>query len=448
MSTDNPPAATRVSIIGTGYLGATHAVCMSELGFSVVGVDIDPGKVANLAAGRVPFFEPGLEELLRKNLDTGRLTFTTSFTDAAAADVHFLCVGTPQRPDSPAADLSHLVSAVDRLLAAGPKPGSLLVGKSTVPAGTAAALARRLATEAPLVGLAWNPEFLREGFAVEDTMRPDRLVLGLQADDGGRAEGMLRAIYASAIEAGTPLVLTDFATAELVKVAANAFLATKISFINAMAEICEATGGDVKTLAAALAHDARIGGRFLGAGVGFGGGCLPKDIRAFQARAAELGAGYAVGFLAEVDAINLRRRTRMAELTTELLGGSVAGRRVAVLGAAFKPNSDDIRDSPALDVANLLHRAGAVVTVTDPAAVPNARQRHPELSYADNAVQAATDADIVLHLTEWSDFREIDPVALASYVRTPTVIDGRNALDVARWRAAGWSYYALGRPRV
>ncbi|MDT3443496.1 MULTISPECIES: UDP-glucose/GDP-mannose dehydrogenase family protein [unclassified Pseudofrankia] len=444
----NVPAVTRISVIGTGYLGATHAVCMSELGFSVVGVDVDPHKAASLAAGTVPFFEPDLEELLRKNLDAGRLTFTTSFAEAADADMHFLCVGTPQRPGSRAADLSYLDSAVGQLLAAGPRPGSLVVGKSTVPAGTAAALADRLAAEAPGVGLAWNPEFLREGFAVEDTLRPDRLVLGLPSDDGGRAEAMLRAVYTRAIEAGTPVVVADFATAELVKVAANAFLATKISFINAMAEICDVTGGDVKTLASAIGYDARIGSRFLAAGVGFGGGCLPKDIRAFQARAEELGAADAVGFLAEVDAINLRCRTRMADLATELLGGSVAGRRVAVLGAAFKPNSDDIRDSPALDVAAILHRGGALVTVTDPAAIPNARRRHPELSYADNAVSAAADADIVLHLTEWADFREIDPVALASHVRSRVVIDGRNTLDVARWRAAGWDYRALGRPNA
>ncbi|WP_045876766.1 UDP-glucose/GDP-mannose dehydrogenase family protein [Pseudofrankia sp. DC12] len=449
MTVGTVPEVTRISVIGTGYLGATHAVCMSELGFSVVGVDVDQAKADSLAGGTVPFFEPGLEELLRKNLDSGRLSFTTSFAEAADADVHFLCVGTPQRPDSQAADLRYLDAAVDGLLAAGPKAGSLVVGKSTVPAGTAAALAGRLAAQAPMVRLGWNPEFLREGFAVEDTLRPDRLVLGVPAGAGGhRAEETLRAVYATAITAGTPVVVTDFATAELVKAAANAFLATKISFINAMAEICEVTGGDVQTLSTALGYDARIGRRFLGSGVGFGGGCLPKDIRAFRARAEELGAGRAVGFLAEVDAINLRRRTRVAELATELLGGDVAGRRVAVLGAAFKPNSDDIRDSPALDVAELLREAGAVVTVTDPAAIPNARRRHPELRYADNAASAAADADIVLHLTEWADFREIDPAALRAHVRTPVVIDGRNTLDIARWRAAGWTYHALGRPNV
>jgi len=442
-----PPVA-RISVIGTGYLGATHAVCMSELGFSVVGVDVDPVKAGSLGAGVVPFFEPGLEELLRKNLETGRLSFTTSFEEAADADVHFLCVGTPQAPDSPKADLSYLDGAVDRLLAAGLRPGSLVVGKSTVPAGTAARLAARIAAQAPGTDLAWNPEFLREGFAVEDTLRPDRLVFGLPETGARRVEEILRAVYAGPIGGGSPVVVADFATAELVKVAANAFLATKISFINAMAEVCEVTGADVKTLAAALSHDARIGGRFLGAGVGFGGGCLPKDIRAFKARAEELGVGRAVGFLGEVDAINLRRRVRVAELAIEILGGSVQDRRVAVLGAAFKPNSDDIRDSPALDVAELLHRAGAVVTVCDPAAVPNAVRRHPELSYAPNAVAAVRDADIVLHLTEWSDFREIDPALLRTLVRNPVIIDGRNTLEVERWRSAGWEFHALGRPKV
>jgi len=440
----------QISVIGTGYLGTTHAVCMAELGFQVVGVDVDDLKVAQLADGILPFFEPGLEELLRKNLEAGRLTFTTSFPAATTADVHFLCVGTPQRPDSPAADLRHLGAAVDALLAAQPKPGSLLVGKSTVPMGTAAAVATRLAAEAPEVLLAWNPEFLREGFAIEGTLNPDRIVLGLPDDPAARAraEDILRAVYASAIESGTPVVVTDFATAELVKVAANAFLATKISFINAMAEVCEAAGGDVKTLATALGHDARIGPRFLAAGVGFGGGCLPKDIRAFRARAEEIGAGTAVRFLAEVDAINLRRRARVVEFATELVGGSVPGRRMAVLGAAFKPNSDDIRDSPALEIAELLRTAGALVTVTDPAAIPNARRRYRELRYADTAFEAVDDADLVLHLTEWADFREIDPALLGGNVRNLLVIDGRNTLDAGKWRAAGWSYYALGRPNA
>ncbi|WP_026310960.1 UDP-glucose dehydrogenase family protein [Parafrankia elaeagni] len=465
VSTETVTAPLRISVIGTGYLGATHAICMSELGFDVVGIDVDPDKVRRLADGEVPFFEPGLEELLRKNLATGRLAFTTSFAEAADADVHFLCVGTPQRADSGAADMTFVDGAVERLLAVGPKSGSLLVGKSTVPAGTAVRLAGWLAREAPDVDLAWNPEFLREGFAVEDTLRPDRLVFGLPADDEwygvadrydhgdhtgrrDRVEARLRAVYAVALAAGTPAVVSDFATAELVKVAANAFLATKISFINAMSEVCEVAGADVKTLASALSYDTRIGGRFLGAGLGFGGGCLPKDIRAFQARAEEIGAGPALRFLDEVDTVNLRRRTRTVELAIHLLGGVAAGRRVAVLGAAFKPNSDDIRDSPALDVADTLRRAGARVTVYDPAAMENAARKFPDLRYATGVAAAVADADVVLHLTEWADFREIEPSLLTPLVRRPVIVDGRNTLDPQLWRGAGWIYHALGRPNV
>lgn len=435
----------RVSVIGTGYLGATHAVCMAELGFDVIGVDVDAAKTKRLAAGEVPFFEPGLEELLRKNLESGRLTFSTSFTEAAGwADVHFVCVGTPQRPDSGAADLRYVDAAVDSLISAGMRPGALVVGKSTVPTGTAVRLAARLAEGAPGIELAWNPEFLREGFAVDDTLRPDRLVFGVTP--GGRAEEVLRAVYAATIGTGTPVITTDYATAEIVKVAANSFLATKISFINAMAEICEAAGGDVTELSTALSHDTRIGGRFLQSGIGFGGGCLPKDIRAFQVRAGELGVGTALGFLAEIDAVNSRARARAVSLTAEVLGGPVAGRKVGVLGAAFKPNSDDIRDSPALAVATTLHRAGGDVSVYDPAAIPNARAEYPKLRYTDSVPEAVAGAEVVLLLTEWNEFRELDPAALLPHVANPAVIDGRHALDPVAWRRAGWTYRALGRP--
>ncbi|MDQ7911399.1 UDP-glucose/GDP-mannose dehydrogenase family protein, partial [Phytohabitans sp. ZYX-F-186] len=394
----------------------------------------------------VPFFEPGLPELLSKALESGRLRFTTSYAEAGEfGEVHFVCVGTPQRPGSYAADIQYVDAAVSEL-AQHLRSKSLVVGKSTVPIGTAARLTgmvRRLAPAGEEVELAWNPEFLREGFAVDDTLRPDRLVFGVASP---WAEERLRAAFAPVLAQGTPVVVTDLATAELVKVAANSFLATKISYINAMAEVCEGTGADVHDLAAALAYDDRIGGRFLKPGLGFGGGCLPKDIRAFMHRAEELGVGQAVSFLREVDGINKRRRARTVDLVRELVGGDLVGVRVAALGAAFKPNSDDIRDAPALDVASTLHEEGAVVRVFDPVAMENARRVHPELAYGEGALDVARDADVVVLLTEWAEFREIDPVALATVVAHPRIVDGRHALDAARWRAAGWEYRALGRP--
>jgi len=436
----------RLSVIGTGYLGATHAACMAELGFEVIGYDIDEAKIELLRSGRVPFFEPELPELVTKQLEAGRLRFTTDIAEVAEfADVHFICVGTPQVKDGFAADLKYVYAALESLAPLLTRD-ALVVGKSTVPSGTAAALATRLAELAPggdSVELAWNPEFLREGFAVKDTLRPERLVIGVES---ARAEKILREVWAPLTDAGIPLIVTDFATAELVKVAANSFLATKISFINAMAEICETTGADVTQLAAALALDTRIGGRFLHAGLGFGGGCLPKDIRAFMARAEELGVDQAVGFLREVDAINQRRRARMVDLAREQVGGDFTDKRIGVLGAAFKPNSDDTRDSPALDVAASIHREGGVVSVYDPEAMPNARTRYPDLTYASSTVAACTDADVVLHLTEWREFRDLDPAILSAVVASKHIVDGRNALDPARWRAAGWTYRALGRP--
>jgi len=437
---------TRLTVLGTGYLGATHAACMAELGFEVLGMDVDESKVAALTEGRVPFFEPDLEPLLRKHVESGRLRFTTSYEEVAAfGDVHFLCVGTPQRKGTYAADLRYVDGVVDGL-APHLDRACLVVGKSTVPVGTAARLQRRLVETAPAgeqVELAWNPEFLREGYAVEDTMRPDRLVVGTTS---ATAEATLRAVYAAAIERGTPFLVTDFATAELVKVSANAFLATKISFINAMAELCEATGADVTMLADALGHDERIGRKFLNAGLGFGGGCLPKDIRAFMARAGELGVDQALSFLREVDAINMRRRGHVVDRARELCGGSFLGTSVGVLGATFKPNSDDVRDSPALNVAGQIQLQGAQVTVYDPRGVENAQALFPTLGYADSAVEACEGADLVLHLTEWAEFREMDPTILDDVVAQKRIIDARNALDPARWRTAGWTYRSLGRP--
>ncbi|MFD5124225.1 UDP-glucose dehydrogenase family protein [Streptomyces sp. NPDC058385] len=444
--------ALKITVIGTGYLGATHAAAMAELGFEVLGLDVVPEKIEMLTRGEVPMYEPGLEELLRKHVagiegSTGRLRFTMDWAEVAEfGDVHFVCVNTPQKHGEYACDMSYVDAAVESLAKHLGKP-ALVVGKSTVPVGSAERLAARILELAPAGGeveLAWNPEFLREGFAVQDTLHPDRIVVGVRSD---RAEKTLREVYATPVGQGSPFVVTDFPTAELVKTAANSFLATKISFINAMAEVCEAAGGDVAKLAEAIGYDERIGSKFLRAGIGFGGGCLPKDIRAFMARAGELGADQALTFLREIDSINMRRRGQMVEMTREALGGgSFLGKRVAVLGATFKPDSDDVRDSPALNVAGQIHLQGGQVTVYDPKGMDNARRLFPTLGYAESAEAAVRGADVVLHLTEWREFRELDPAALGELAGTRLVLDGRNALDPVLWRKAGWTYRAMGRP--
>jgi UDPglucose 6-dehydrogenase len=437
-----------ISVIGTGYLGVVHAACMADLGHTVIAVDSDAAKVESLSRGVAPMFEPGLDELLARVLPTGRLRFTTHYAQVRGADVHFICVGTPQTKGHNAADTSFVFAAAASLA---PHLGSdsLVVGKSTVPVGTAARLRGLLQEGAPEgieVRLAWNPEFLREGFAIKDTVAPNRFVYGVDGPSADADVAVLDEVYAGPLASGTPRLVTDFPTAELVKVAANAFLATKISFINAMAEVCEVAGGDVVQLADALGYDDRIGRKFLNAGVGFGGGCLPKDIRAFMARAKELGADEALDFLREIDAINGRRRSRTVDLSREECGGTLQGKRIAVLGAAFKPDSDDIRDSPALDIAQAAHKEGAFVMVYDPKAMEAAKHVFPDLGYADSIEDACGNADVVLHLTEWKQFRHIDPAKLATIVANPSIIDGRNTLDSVLWRSAGWAYRALGRP--
>lgn len=438
-------APLKLSVIGCGYLGAVHAAAMASLGHEVVGVDTNAERVDTLSAGTPPFFEPGLGELLSTEVASGRLSFTTDMRHVAEASIHFVCVGTPQASSGSSADLTFVHSAIDALI---PhlSPGDLVVGKSTVPVGTAEVLSERIApTGARLV---WNPEFLREGWAVKDTIEPDRIVIGVSGADPDAADtdaSLLRRVYRSAIEAGAPFLVTDYATSELVKVAANAFLATKISFINAMAEIAETTGADVMQLADAIGLDDRIGRRFLGAGIGFGGGCLPKDIRAFAARAEELGRRESVSFLREVDAINLRRRNRAVELVLEQLDHSPLGKKVAVLGAAFKPFSDDVRDSPGLEVATRLHGLGADVVVTDPQAIENARRVSPQLEYADLNT-ALLGAECVIIVTEWDAYRrELTTEHAGALVHARRIVDGRNCLNPAEWREAGWVYRGMGR---
>lgn len=469
---------THISVIGCGYLGAVHAAAMASVGHTVIGVDTDTQKLQKLENYQPPFFEPGLAELLEAGQaeqsagnegadgTSQRLLFTSDISRAAEASVHFICVGTPQSQDSNAADMTYVNSAINDLM---PhlKPGDLVVGKSTVPVGSAAELAKKVAPTG--ARLAWNPEFLREGHAVEDTLRPDRIIYGVESgseDDpavaildqvyahnlrggevGGAGEAGVAGEVGVAGEAGavTPRIVMDYQTAELVKTAANSFLATKISFINAMAELCETAGGDVAVLADAIGMDKRIGRRFLNAGLGFGGGCLPKDIRAFIARADELGVEQAVSFLREVDSINLRRRARMVDLTREALGGDLSGKRITVLGIAFKPNTDDVRDSPALDVAERLEQAGAQVVITDPEAIENARRRDPELTYAPDLTEALTGADGVVLLTEWPQYKNLDPVAAGELVAQKIIVDGRNVVDRRAYREAGWTVRGLGR---
>jgi len=435
----------RISVIGTGYLGVTHAACMASLGHDVVALDVDQDKVTSLAAGIVPFHEPGLPELLQESLSAEKIHFTTDWTDVASqADVHFLCVGTPQSPESPAADLSQIKSAISSLAPLLTKP-CLIVGKSTVPVGTAKWISEYLIANSPAgkgVHLVWNPEFLREGFAVEDTLHPDRIVLGIQNEED---VSVLTDIYASALEGSTPLVVTDYATAELVKVAANAFLATKISFINAFAYLADEVGADVGTLADAIGHDTRIGRRFLNAGIGFGGGCLPKDIRALQARADELGLSEHFEFLKNVDEVNKSRRNYVVELATRNLG-SISGKTITILGAAFKPDSDDIRDSPALDIALMLSAGGANVRLHDPVALPQVRSRNLPILAIDNVEDVFDGADLVLHLTEWRVYRELDPQIIATKVSQKRIIDGRNCLNLDLWKNAGWQVTYLGKP--
>lgn len=461
----------KISVIGCGYLGAVHAATLASMGHTVVGIDVDAAKVGQLGRGAAPFFEPGLDELLRDGIATGRLSFSTDFADAAGAQLHFLCVGTPQSKTSDGADLTYLVAATESLL---PRlaAGSAVVGKSTVPVGTVDML-RGVLSPRPDVLLGWNPEFLRQGTAVKDSLVPDRLVYGVPEDGvpgcgnpdgptspanasaantgpantGATITAALDAVYAPLLAAGIPRLVCNFATAELIKSASNAYLATKLSFINAMGELCDATGADVKQLGAAMGLDPRIGGRYLHAGLGFGGGCLPKDIRSLRVQAAGLGVDSVDRWMDVVDSINRDQRSRTVGLARELCGGQLGGRRVTVLGAAFKPDTDDIRDSPALDVALQLASAGAHVTVTDPAAINNAWLRFPQLRFEPSTSQALDGAELVLLLTEWAEYAALSPADAGTRVRRRILLDARNVLDASAWEAEGWTVRGLGRGR-
>ncbi len=442
----------RLSVVGCGHLGAVHAACMAEIGHDVLGVDIDEGKIALLNSGKAWFYEPGLDEMLVRHVASGRLRFTASFEEVAEfSSVHFLGVATPGLPDG-SYDLSQVIAAVTCLgrHLSGP---SLIVGKSTVPPGTAASLLEVAArsSSAGYVDFAWNPEFLREGRAVQDTLAPDRIVIGTASET---AEEIVREIYRPLTDAGTPLVVTDLATAELVKGAANAFLVSKISFINAMADICAAVGGDVRSLTEALGMDPRIGPSFLRAGIGYGGGCLPKDVRGLAAFAVQAGAQTASELLTLLDKINTGRRERVVQMICEAVRGlpsprqaldgyPLAGRRIALWGVAFKPGTDDVRDSPGLDIAHRLQALGARVSVYDPMATANALAASPELEYAHSALEAAEKADAVVLATPWPEFAEILPAAAGVAVASMTVVDACQGIDADGWRTAGWKVLSL-----
>ncbi|MFI2565441.1 UDP-glucose dehydrogenase family protein [Paenarthrobacter sp. NPDC018779] len=436
----------KISVIGCGYLGAVHAATLASMGHNVVGIDVDSHKVEQLNKALAPFHEPGLDELLGDGRTTGRLVFTTDFSAAADAQVHFLCVGTPQSKTSDTADLSYLMSATRSLLPHLAK-GAAVVGKSTVPVGTVETVRAVLARRSDVL-LGWNPEFLRQGTAVKDSLVPDRLVYGVPGGKGAAAgapvTAVLDAVYEPLITAGIPRLVCNFATAELIKSASNAFLATKVSFINAMAELCDASGADVSELSEAMGLDPRIGNRYLHAGLGFGGGCLPKDIRSFRAQSRELDVPSVDEWMALVDTVNLNQRSRAVDVAREMCRGFLSGRTVTILGAAFKPDTDDIRDSPALDVAAQLASAGAHVTVTDPKAINNAWIRYPQIRFEASTKRALEGAELVLLLTEWNEYMQLSPVEVGALVRRRMVLDARNVLDAEAWRTAGWTVRGLG----
>jgi UDPglucose 6-dehydrogenase len=437
----------RLAVVGCGYLGVTLAAAMAKLGNEVIGVDVDAAKVISLNRGIAGFFEPDVDELLARHVATGAQAFTTSYREALDfSDVVFLTVGTPPVPGGSHYDLTHLRAAVRQIAAEVRRP-TVVIGKSTVQVGTAHDLSRLIRHEYPgsarMIRVAWMPEFVRESSAVTDTLAPSRIVIGIEPGDKDIAH-LVRKLHGDAVSAGTRFIVTNLATAELAKCAANAFLATKLSFINAMAELCEVAGGDVEQLAEVLASDPRIGPGGMRPGLGFGGGCLPKDIRAFARSAHDLGIPESLRFLQEVDAINLRRRDRVVDLAIELCQPDVRGTRVAVWGAAFKPGTDDIRDSPALAVADRMSQLGASVVVCDPRASGNGRSAHPQLEFDHCPTRAASGSHLLLHLTEWPDFKSVDPRMLASVVAQRNIIDARGSLDAASWELAGWTYRRLG----
>jgi UDPglucose 6-dehydrogenase len=437
----------RIAMIGTGYVGLVSGACFSEFGASVTCVDKDAGKIERLARGEIPIFEPGLDQLVASNAAAGRLSFTTDLNAAVSgADAVFIAVGTPSRRGDGHADLSYVFAAASEIataLAQGTGDRTLVVTKSTVPVGTGRKVERILRNALPAgrFDVASNPEFLREGSAIQDFMRPDRVVIGTESE---HARTVLGALYRPLYLLETPMVFTSLETAELIKYAANAFLATKITFINEMADLCEAVGADVGDIARGIGLDGRIGRKFLHAGPGFGGSCFPKDCQALV-RSAEL-AETPLSIVETVLRVNDARKRRMADRIVRACGGAVAGKTLAVLGLTFKPNTDDMRDSPSLAILPLLHAAGARIRAFDPEGIDAAKKLMPDLDYCGDAYQTMEGADALILITEWNAFRALDLDRVKSLLRQPVVVDLRNIYQPDEMIAAGLSYHSIGRP--
>ena len=437
----------RIAMIGTGYVGLVSGACFSEFGVSVTCVDKDAGKIDRLQRGEIPIYEPGLEQLVASNTAAGRLKFTTELKPAVTgADAVFIAVGTPSRRGDGHADLSYVFAAAGEIaeaLADSPAERTVVVTKSTVPVGTGRRVERILSQKLPhgRFDIASNPEFLREGSAIPDFMRPDRVVIGT---DSEHARTVLGALYRPLYLRETPMVFTTLESAELIKYAANAFLATKITFINEIADLCEAVGADVQDIARGIGLDGRIGGKFLHAGPGFGGSCFPKDCQALI-RTAEI-AKRPLSIVDTVLRVNDARKRRMSDRIAEACGGDVYGKTLAVLGLTFKPNTDDMRDSPSLSILPALHEAGARIHAFDPEGVDEARKLMPELTYFSDAYATMEGADALVLITEWNEFRALDLDRVKALLRRPVVIDLRNIYKAEEMSAAGLVYHSIGRP--
>ncbi len=433
----------RVAMIGTGYVGLVSGACFADFGHVVSCVDKNPDKIKALQAGEIPIFEPGLEPLVAKNVRENRLSFTGDTKRAVQdADAIFIAVGTPSRRGDGHADLSYVYAAAEEI-AAIIEGFTVIITKSTVPVGTGdeiEAIIKRVRPDADFCVVS-NPEFLREGAAISDFKRPDRVVVGLEDE---RAAPVMRQLYRPLYLNETPIVFTDRRTSELIKYAANAFLATKIAYINEMADLCERVGADVQQVSRGIGLDGRIGAKFLNAGPGYGGSCFPKDTLAIVKTAQDYGAPLSI--IEAVEAANKARKAAMADKVIAACGGTVKGKHIAVLGLAFKPNTDDMRDAPSLDIIPALQSAGASISAYDPEAMNEARKWLADVRYADNAYDGLDGADALVIITEWDSFRALDLLRVRTQMKAPIVVDLRNIYRADEMTRLGFEYSSVGRP--